>query len=102
MILDEAEFHKAADLVLNHLGDVIDDQLGDRIDVEMQSGILTLDLEKGGQYVINKHGPNKEIWLSSPISGAAHFKFSGGKWFSTRKSDIELLALLSQELGISL
>ena len=33
-----------------------------------QSGVLTLKLGKHGTYVVNKQPPNKQIWLSSPIS----------------------------------
>lgn len=33
-----------------------------------QSGVLTLKLDEHGTYVINKQPPNKQIWLSSPIS----------------------------------
>jgi len=33
-----------------------------------QSGVLTLKLGEHGTYVINKQPPNKQIWLSSPIS----------------------------------
>ena len=100
--MDETVFNREADLVLNHLADTIDEHLGDRIDVEMQSGILTLEVKGGGQYVINKHGPNREIWLSSPVSGAAHFKAIDGGWRSTRQADVDLIALLSRELGLSL
>jgi len=100
--VNETEFNQVADGVLNHLADVIDDVLGDRIDVELHAGILTMDLENGGQYVINKHGPNKEIWLSSPVSGAAHFKQIDGVWTSTRDSERELMGVLSKELGLNL
>ena len=68
----------------------------------MQGGILTLALEQGGQYVINKHGPNKEIWVSSPVSGAAHFKHADGRWTSTRNPDTDLHRLLEGELGLRL
>jgi frataxin len=49
--------------------------------------------------VINKHGPNREIWLSSPKSGAWHFtRADGGAWRSTRGVE-ELAALLAAELA---
>ena len=100
--LDETAFNVAADTALNHIADVVDEVRGDTHDVEIHAGILTIDLENGGQYVINKHGPNREIWLSSPVSGAAHFKMVDGRWQSTRKADVELLSLLGAELGVSL
>ena len=100
--MDESEFNKLADQALMGIADMIDDLLGDKIDVEIQSGILTLDLDRGGQYVINKHGPNREIWLSSPVSGAAHFKSVDGAWISTRDPSVNLLERLGAELNISL
>jgi frataxin len=36
-----------------------------------QGGVLTLKLGQRGTYVINKQPPNKQIWLSSPISYAS-------------------------------
>ena len=100
--MDETEFNQVADTVLNRVADVVDERLGDRIDVEIHAGILTLELEDGKQYVINKHGPNKEIWLSSPVSGAAHFKLLDGQWRSTRQPQVELLARLGEELGLTI
>lgn len=32
-------------------------------------GVLTLNLGSHGTYVINKQSPNKQIWMSSPLSG---------------------------------
>ena len=32
-------------------------------------GVLTLNLGSHGTYVINKQAPNKQIWVSSPVSG---------------------------------
>lgn len=96
----DADFESRAEAELQRLMARLDDKLGATVDVEFQNGILTLDLEDGGQYVINRHGPNKEIWLSSPRSGAWHFKYdaAGSVWRSTRGAG-ELAALLNQELA---
>ena len=100
--MDETAFHVAADAVLTRLADAIDDQVGDRVDVELHAGILTMELEDGRQYVINKQTPNREIWVSSPFSGASHFRLDQGQWRSTRQAQVELCALLAQELAVSL
>lgn len=34
----------------------------------LQSGVLTLKLGDKGTYVLNKQPPNKQIWLSSPVT----------------------------------
>lgn len=41
----------------------------------MQSGVLNLTFPPNGTYVINKQPPNKQIWLSSPITGPKRFDF---------------------------
>lgn len=98
MSLDESRFASLADEVLERLGDAIDDALGDKIDVDLQGGILTLVLSGGGQYIINKHAPNREIWMSSPVSGAIHFGYRDGRWISTRDETLVLEDVLGGEL----
>lgn len=98
MSVDESRFAAAADQLLNHMADTIDEVLGEHIDAELQGGILTLSLESGGQYVINKHGPNRQIWMSSPVSGASHYDFADGQWCSTREPTARLTEVLAAEL----
>ncbi len=101
MTISESAFHPLADEALNEIALAIETHLDDRLDVELQQGILTIDLEDGGQYVINKHAPNRQIWLSSPRSGAWHFACTGpgAAWTSTRDAGTTLGGLLRQEIG---
>ncbi len=101
--MDQGAFERQAAAVLEDLFDKIDDQLGDQLDVDYEGGILTLKLKDGGTFLINKHAPNREIWLSSPISGAWHFacETAGGRWRSTRavsSGPDDLYSLLTAEL----
>lgn len=67
-------------------------------DVELAGGVITLKLQSGKTYIINKHTAMRQIWVSSPVSGGLHFSWVGDNW---QVSDgRELCALLSQELGI--
>jgi frataxin len=96
---DDSSFAKLADEALAGLMQRIDDALGDRADVDLREGILTIDLDDGGRYVINKHVANRQIWLSSPLSGAAHFDHHPERgWISTRGGGT-LYALLEEELS---
>lgn len=97
--MDDSAFETQAEQTLARLQTQIEDALDD-VDVELRGGILTLELADGRQYVINKHSPNRQIWLSSPISGAAHFVRdpATGAWQSTR-SDAQLHRLLADELA---
>ena len=100
--MDEPEFLRQAGKVLDRLMSQIEDQ-ADELEVDLESGILTIGLPDGGQYLLNKHGPNREIWLSSPKSGAWHFRHDPeAGWISTRVVDDarpQLHRLLSDELA---
>jgi frataxin len=97
--MNQAEFERRAAEILDSLFEQIEDQLGDWLDVEMNGGILQIELPDGGAYVVNKHAPNREIWVSSPKSGAWHFAAGDdGTWHSTRGTE-ELTALLAGELA---
>ena len=97
--MNQVEFERRAAEILDSLFEQIEDQLGDWLDVEMNGGILQIELPDGGAYVVNKHAPNREIWMSSPKSGAWHFAAGvDGAWRSTRGAE-ELTALLAGELA---
>lgn len=102
MSLDEPRFATLADATLGRIADAVEDAIGDTADVELQHGILTISLTGGRQYVINKHAPNRQIWLSSPVSGAVHFDWRDGDWISTRDPAVELIAVLAGELGVGI
>lgn len=96
--LDESSFASLADIMLGRLFDQLEEAVGDEADVEFQDGILTIDFEQGGRIVINKHQPNRQIWLASPVSGAAHFAWDGGQWVSTR-GGAALLDILATDIS---
>jgi frataxin len=101
--MDEREFERTAETLLNRLLTEIEDQVPDDLDVDLEGGVLTVILADGGRYLINKHAPNREIWLSSPKSGAWHFRHDPeAGWVSTRVVDNvrpELHRLLGDELA---
>ncbi len=101
MTIDENKFDDLADEILNHLLDVIDEKLGDQLEVDMENGMLTIEAKTGGQYIINKHGPNRQIWLSSPLSGASHYDFDAASrsWVDTRSGE-RLNPKLADELSL--
>ncbi|KAK9238000.1 hypothetical protein V1525DRAFT_359545 [Lipomyces kononenkoae] len=79
------EYHAFADETLEnilvHCEDLADTE--PRIDVELAQGVLTLILPLG-TYVINKQPPNKQIWLSSPISGPKRYDLVESQWTDHR------------------
>lgn len=78
-----------------------------------QAGVMNIILPPAGTYVLNKQPPNKQIWLSSPVSGpkrydwvvaneSMHHKEGGGAgdWIYLRDGS-SLTELLRRECGIS-
>lgn len=95
--MDVNEFENQAEQTLEDLFEALDEAIGDVVEVDFDNGVLTLELEDGRQYIINKHAPNQEIWLSSPLSGAAHYKCKANdEWTSTR-GDASLKGVLVAE-----
>lgn len=67
----------------------------------MLQGVLTLYLGNNrGTYVINKQTPNKQIWLSSPVSGPKRYDYdmSERKWIYSHDG-VNLDDLLNTELN---
>lgn len=79
--------------------------------------MLTLQFPPHGTYVLNKQPPNRQIWLSSPISGPKRYDWvreggndnrgegegdgegGGGQWVYLRDGST-LTGLLEDELGL--
>ena len=103
MALTESEFERMAERLLARLAEAIEGPEADGVEVELQGPVLNIEVEgqgggKGGVFVVSKHAPTRQIWLSSPISGASHYAHDGQAWRSTR-DEAELLSRLSGELG---
>ncbi|PCH33441.1 Frataxin [Wolfiporia cocos MD-104 SS10] len=98
------KYHAYADATMDQLLESLEnalDSIGDpEYEVEYSSGVLTLKLGAKGTYVINKQPPNKQIWLSSPVSGPKRYDYSPAldDWVYGRDGR-PMSALLEQELG---
>ncbi|KAG7730023.1 hypothetical protein KL933_001103 [Ogataea haglerorum] len=62
-----------------------------------EHNIADADVEESGSYVLNKQPPNKQLWLSSPISGPKRFDLLDGEWVSIRDG-VKLRDLLEEEM----
>jgi len=83
-VLDEAGFARLAEDTVGRLFERLEEAVGDIADVDLQEGILTVDFDDAGRLVLNKHQPNRQIWLASSVSGAAHYDWDGERWISSR------------------
>ncbi|XP_002987370.2 frataxin, mitochondrial [Selaginella moellendorffii] len=100
--LPEKEFHSVANETLHRLQEKID-EYGEKLaidgfDTDFAEGVLTVRLGDLGTYVINKQTPNRQIWLSSPVSGPARFDWQDSQWVY-RRTKVELQSLLEKELS---
>ncbi|KAL7798169.1 hypothetical protein V8C37DRAFT_368965 [Trichoderma ceciliae] len=75
--LSDAEYHDLSNEYLNDLLEKFETHQdnGSPIDVEYSSGVMTISVAGKGTYIINKQPPNKQIWLSSPLSGPKRYDF---------------------------
>lgn len=97
------EYDKIANEYLETIGDELEDLSADypQVDCELSHGVMTLVLPPYGTYVINKQPPNKQIWLSSPLSGPNRYDLIGGKWITLRDNS-SLTDLLESEISLAL
>ncbi|KAI0005487.1 hypothetical protein BJV74DRAFT_229345 [Russula compacta] len=93
----------AMEELLDELQGILDSHGDPSLEVEYNSGVITLDLGQHGTYVINKQPPNQQIWLSSPVSGPKRFNFDATtrQWVDSRGGEL-LETLLNEELNASL
>ena len=94
-IMNESEFHGAVDAVLARLEASIEDE--DGLDVDRESGILTITCSDGSKIIVNRQTPNREIWVAAR-SGGFHFAWRDGAWRDTRSKE-ELFASVSRILS---
>jgi len=98
--MNESDFHSLADAELAVLSDALEIADGEgALELESESGVMTIELPGGKQWVVSKHAPTRQLWLSSPVSGGLHFGYDGA-W---KLPDGRILReLLAQELGVAI
>ncbi|XP_062207087.1 frataxin, mitochondrial-like [Phragmites australis] len=104
LIMPEDEFHKLADETIHDLLEKLE-EYGDSIqmdgfDIDYGNQVLTLRLGDLGTYVVNKQTPNRQIWLSSLVSGPSRFNWDAATngWIYKR-TRANLVQLLEEEIG---
>jgi frataxin len=99
-MMDESAYHKLANTVLEAMADALEsaDANGD-LEVDLEGSVLTVELASGKQYLISKHAPSRQIWVSSPISGGLHFAYDAEKKSWHLPDARNLYAIVAQEIG---
>ncbi len=98
--MTDSEFIAVADATLAAIGAALDmafnasDADGDW---KLNDGILEIEGGDGGKLIVNRHVPNREIWVAAR-AGGFHFRAERGRWIDTRSGE-ELSALLTRLLA---
>ena len=90
--MNETDFHREVDAVLARIEAAVEDV--DSLDVDLESGILTVTCADGSRIIVNRQTPNREIWVAAR-SGGFHFVARDGAWRDTRSGE-ELFASLAR------
>jgi CyaY protein len=97
MALSEREFEPLAERTLIAIVEAIASAEEEDLDVELESGVMTIEFGDGTKYVVNSHRAARQIWMAADAS-AWHFEWDGGAWRSTKSSE-ELWSLLSARMS---
>lgn len=90
--MNETEFHAAVDAALARIERAVEAR--EELDVDLESGILTITCADGSRVIVNRQTPNREIWVAAR-SGGHHFVARDGGWRDTRSGE-ELYASLAR------
>ena len=106
-MITESEFISAADRALADIGSALDTAVA-RSDVDLDwglnDGILQIECEDGSKLIVNRHVPNREIWVAAR-SGGFHFRPRDGLWRDTRSGTelgAALAALVQAQAGLAI
>lgn len=97
----DTAFIAAADATLDAIGGALDDALQHSdvdIDWSLNDGILEIECEDGSKLIVNRHVPNRELWVAAK-SGGFHFRAQDGAWRDTRTGR-ELAVALTELLSM--
>jgi len=95
----ETEFIAAADPTLAPIGLALDAALetgNAAVDWNLNDGILETECADGSKLIVNRHVPNRELWVAAR-AGGFHFRADAGLWRDTRSGD-DLASVLAKLL----
>src|SRR5215471_4837303 len=101
-MMTESEFIVLTDRVLESIATALDAVEAD-LDWELNDGVLTIDCGSAGKLVVNRHLPNRELWVAARLGGF-HFRAEAGAWRDRDGDELgaKLTQLLRAQAGISL
>lgn len=91
--MNESEFLQLADAAFERIQTAIDAQ-GVDVECTINGAVLELEFDDGSKVIVNRHTPNRELWIAAK-SGGFHFARRDGEWRSTRDNR-EFFQLLAE------
>jgi CyaY protein len=101
-MIDESTFTALTDRVLAAIGTALDASGGD-LDWSENDGVLSIECADGSRVIVNRHLPNRELWVAAK-SGGFHFRLEAGAWRDSRGGEelgAALERLLRAQAGIA-
>jgi len=97
--LSEARYVELASAELLKLLTALD-ELGEQVDCELASDILSIEFEDGAKFVVNSHRAARQIWMAAGTT-AWHFDPVQGTWIASKTGE-ELWSVLAAQLSTKL
>ena len=91
--MTESEFNELADEVFSRIEQAVDASGAD-LECNLNGPVMELEFDDGAKIIINRHGPNQEIWLAAK-SGGFHYGWQDSQWRS-RRDGSELFSKLEE------
>lgn len=79
MLMEEPRFRSMVTSALQGLYRQVDGIDSDALEARYTDGVLQVDFEGGGVFVLSQQVPVRELWLSA-FSRAWHFRHEDGSW----------------------
>jgi len=102
----DSSFITAADGALATIGLALDAALETSdadVDWNLNDGILEIECADGSKLIVNRHVPNRELWVAAR-AGGFHYRPQGGRWHDTRSGDelgAAMQKLLKRQAGLT-
>ena len=78
--MTEAEFIERAETVFDRIEHALD---ASDADCSVNQGVLQIEFDDGSRIIVNRHAPNREIWVAAK-AGGFHYAWKDGAWRNTR------------------
>ena len=85
-MIEEPRFRQIVNAALKDLHTQVDAIDSDEIDAKFTDGVLQVDFESGGVFILSQQVPVRELWLSA-LSKTWHFRYADGTWLERDTSE---------------